>query len=146
MSEKKKQARFNISNMANIATHFTLTGVSLVALFPFFWIVMTAFKEKKDAFSMPPTWFFKPTLKNFISVFQGDFLQSLFNSILISIIVTLLTIIIGIFAAYSFSRYDIKGKKHFFFFVLSTRMGPPVAFALHQTPRLWYNQGLRTTR
>jgi len=114
----------------SIFTHIILSGASLVALFPFFWIITTSFKEKRDALAMPPTWLCRPTLKNYSSVLQGEFFHSLLNSAIISTSVTLLVIVVGSLAAYSFSRFEIKGKDHFFFFVLTTRMGPPVAFAL----------------
>jgi multiple sugar transport system permease protein len=56
----------------------------------------------------------------------GDLPKRYLNSLLICITSTLLTIILGTLSAYGFSRYNIKGKDDLMFFILSTRMLPPV--------------------
>jgi len=57
---------------------------------------------------------------------KGDLPKRYFNSLLICITSTALTIILGTIAAYAFSRFKIKGKDDLLFFILSTRMLPPV--------------------
>jgi multiple sugar transport system permease protein len=115
----------------NIVVHFILIAFTAIMIFPFYWVTATAFKMKKDIFSNPPKWIFNPTVENFMSVLRSmDFMKSLLNSVVISGIVTVLVVIMGVMAAYAFSRFRIKAKSNFFFFVLTTRMGPPVAFIL----------------
>ena len=60
------------------------------------------------------------------SRFQDRYL----NSLLIGFGSTLLSIVLGTFAAYAFSRFRIPGKDDWLFFILSTRMMPPIAVAI----------------
>jgi multiple sugar transport system permease protein len=53
-----------------------------------------------------------------------------FNSIVIGFGSTLLSIVLGTLAAYAFSRFRIPGKDDWLFFILSTRMMPPIAVAI----------------
>ncbi|NQT58665.1 MAG: carbohydrate ABC transporter permease [Bacteroidetes bacterium] len=57
---------------------------------------------------------------------RGDLPKRYLNSLIISISTTLLTIILGTIAAYGFSRFKVKGEGNWLFFILSTRMLPPV--------------------
>ncbi len=72
---------------------------------------------------------------------QGDLPRRYLNSIIIVIGSTVLTIIIGTLAAYGFSRGKLKGKDDWLFFILTTRMLPPVVvvipiFLMFRTLRL----------
>jgi multiple sugar transport system permease protein len=105
--------------------------ICVIALFPFYWVVITSLKNKKDIFTEIPKVFFRPTFSNYSNIINNEeFINSLINSVIISFSVTILVIVLGILAAYAFSRYNIRGKNNYFFFVLTTRMGPPVAFVL----------------
>ena len=52
------------------------------------------------------------------------------NSLLIGFGSTLLSVVLGTLAAYAFSRFRIPGKDDWLFFILSTRMMPPIAVAI----------------
>jgi len=56
----------------------------------------------------------------------GDLPKRYLNSLIIGITSTILTVVLGTFAAYGFSRFKIRGKDDILFFILSTRMLPPV--------------------
>jgi len=49
---------------------------------------------------------------------------------IVCIVATIVTLVLGVPAAYSLSRFKIKGGENLLFFILSTRMGPPIAFAV----------------
>jgi len=57
---------------------------------------------------------------------KGDLPKRYLNSLIICTLSTLLTILLGTTAAYGFSRFPVKGKDDWLFFILSTRMLPPV--------------------
>jgi multiple sugar transport system permease protein len=57
---------------------------------------------------------------------RGDMPKRYLNSLIITIASVALTIILATFAAYGFSRFKMKGKDDVMFFILSTRMLPPV--------------------
>ncbi len=60
----------------------------------------------------------------------SDFTVRLRNSLIIAGGSTILSVTLGLFAAYAFSRYDIPGKDDLLFFILSTRMLPAVVVAV----------------
>ena len=60
----------------------------------------------------------------------SDFTLRLRNSLIIAGGSTILSVTLGLFAAYAFSRFDIPGKDDLLFFILSTRMLPAVVVAV----------------
>jgi multiple sugar transport system permease protein len=60
----------------------------------------------------------------------SDFVGRLKNSLIIAGGSTILSVVLGVFAAYAFSRFDIPGKDDLMFFILSTRMLPAVVVAV----------------
>ncbi len=61
-----------------------------------------------------------------LSAYPNRFL----NSLVVAVISTVLAVGMGTFTAYGFSRFSIKGEKDLLFFILSTRMMPPVVVAI----------------
>ena len=100
-------------------------------VFPIFWLFKASFNKPIDAVILPPVWFFKPEIKNYIDIFvEEPFLKYLRNSILISGGATFLAILIGFPAAYAFARADFRFKKDLAFWILSIFMFPPLASIL----------------
>lgn len=60
----------------------------------------------------------------------SDFVARLRNSLIIAGGSTILSVVLGVFAAYAFSRFDVPGKDDLMFFILSTRMLPAVVVAV----------------
>jgi multiple sugar transport system permease protein len=60
----------------------------------------------------------------------SKFVGQLRNSLIISLTSTFLAVALGLLAAYAFSRYDIPGKADWLFFILSTRMLPPIVVTI----------------
>jgi multiple sugar transport system permease protein len=60
----------------------------------------------------------------------SDFVNRLRNSLIIAGGSTILSVVLGVFAAYAFSRFDVPGKDDLMFFILSTRMLPAVVVAV----------------
>ncbi len=56
--------------------------------------------------------------------------QRFTNSLIVSIISTFLAVSMGTLTAYGFSRFKVKGEDDWLFFILSTRMLPPVVVAI----------------
>ena len=87
-----------------------LSCVLAIALTPYVWMVLTSFKGRLDILSAEPTWLFTPTLSNYPEVFiDKDYLPLVYNSLMISLGTTVLSIIIGAPAAYVFARSDFAG-------------------------------------
>ena len=79
---------------------------------------------------MPPHFTFAPTAENYTKIFSSkdgqEFMGQLWGSTVVSVISTALAVLMGTLGAYSFSRFKIKAKGDALFFILSTRMLPPV--------------------
>jgi len=108
-----------------------LLFIAIVSFIPFLWIMMSAFKLRTDIMSPTLSFFFSPTLSNFLDAFvEGDFGTYLRNSTIVGVGTVILCLVTGVPAAYAFSRFHVLGKKHLYFFVLTTRMAPAIAVAL----------------
>ncbi len=110
-----------------VDTGLNLLTYAIVFLFmlPILWIVTTAFKTRTDAFAIPPVWFFSPTLQNFRAVVDGGgFLHEYRNSVIVAVATTLITLLLGVPAAYSLARFQFRGKRTLAFFILTTRLLP----------------------
>lgn len=106
-------------------------GIGIIVLYcliPFYWMVVSAFRRPNDIGSnsiLPSPW----SLENFESVFAPSvgFWRSLGNSVIVAGTTTILTLIIGTFAAYTIARLDFKGKNIVAGVIIATSMFPGVA-------------------
>ena len=100
---------------------------ALFSLYPIYEMIATSLKNEVDAFSIPPTWIFMPTFKNYHAVlFEGKFFTYFFNSIYVALTATILSVGAGALGAYSLARFRFKGKKLVVLGTLLMRMVPPV--------------------
>ena len=132
-----------------IALFFTWTVIPIVFL------VASSFKATGDIFDLPPTgdWIgmfkllfvFDASMTQFHNMFiDGPFFKYLTNSILATGFSVLVSVPLGLLAAYALSRGKVPGKKHFYFWVISTRMAPPVAVMV-PLYLLWKTYGVLNT-
>jgi multiple sugar transport system permease protein len=115
----------------------------ILALFPIFWLFMTAVKPPIDWNASPAIWVpSHPTLINFKTLFDPDAIreygvggvsqsatEAVFGSLLASIVSTFISVSIGVFSAIGLSRYS-KGSRSTPLIILSGRMFPPAAIAV----------------
>ena len=84
-----------------------------------------------DALPKPSTWYEQIVRdKNMVIAGPSRYGQRLMNSIIIGFGSTFLSIFLGTLAAYAFSRFKVPIKDDLLFFILSTRMMPPIAVAI----------------
>jgi multiple sugar transport system permease protein len=101
-----------------------------VTLFPVLWLIQLSLKVESEAFRMPPKLLFLPTLENYFALFQGKFARSFGNSLTVSVVTTLVSLLLGVPAAYALSRAGLQADKGIVLWILTTRMAPPIAFAI----------------
>lgn len=100
-------------------------------LFPVYWLVATSLQSPKDVFTAPPKLVFQPTLDNFASVWQDyDVGAYLRNSIIIAAGSTILSLVLGVPAAYALARAGSPRLQRLAWFFLIVRMVPPIAMLL----------------
>jgi sorbitol/mannitol transport system permease protein len=100
--------------------------VGLGMFFPVLWMVLTAFKHERDAFTDTPQFIFKPTFEQFDAVLSGGLSSALANSLWVTIGSTLLVLALGLPAAYALALRPVEKWRDVLFFFLSTRMLPVV--------------------
>jgi multiple sugar transport system permease protein len=123
----QKRSRFPIHRLAA----YLVTAIALVTtLFPVYWIATNSFKFDIDIFSVPPQWYPEnPTLKHYYATFiQRPFLQYALNSLIIAVFTTIVSLVLGTMAGYALARFRYPGRwrYHISFWILSTRMMPPI--------------------
>jgi multiple sugar transport system permease protein len=109
---------------------WTVWGVLILAwaAFPLIWMVSLAFKSPETFRSSSGFWPSDWTWDNFRTVFQDElFTSALRNSFGISVIATLLSVIVAMFAAYAIARLDFGGKKLLLSMALGIAMFPQAA-------------------
>jgi multiple sugar transport system permease protein len=102
-----------------------LAFYALFALFPLIWMLILSFKPDSQMFTT--TFFFDPTLDNFRAVFsQSDFLRNLLNNLIISSLAVVVSLAVGVPAAYALARFQFKGREDIAFTFLSFRFAPEI--------------------
>ncbi|MFT8395292.1 carbohydrate ABC transporter permease [Propionibacterium sp.] len=113
----------------------TRTWVSAIiimvwCLLPFYWMVVTAFRKVDYTFDTTP-WPTHVTLDNFstaLSTHWGNHLgHALLNSLIIGVCVTLVALMVGVFASYALSRFEFRGKAIVMGAIMGASMFPGVA-------------------
>jgi sorbitol/mannitol transport system permease protein len=98
--------------------------VAFIFFFPVLWMVLEGFKEETQAASIPPTFFFTPTLSAYQEVLSRDFPPFFINSAIATIFSTVLVIVLGLPAAYALAIRPVKKTRDALFFFISTRFLP----------------------
>jgi len=108
-------------------------------LFPIIWILLTSLKNNIQALAIPPVWIFKPTLQNYSKLlFDGKFQLAILNSIIVAGISTCIVMLLALPAGYALARFRMKHKEDIAFYVISTKMAPPIVvlFSFY----LWFSK------
>ena len=124
----------------NIVIYAVLGFWSVVCLFPLYWVVVTSFKGEPEIIEGPfylPFVDFTPNLKSWVATltYSNDHLVSRFyNSTIVAICSTLLTVSFGGMAVYGLTRfrYDVRWKRLVLFFLAAIFAG--IAFVV---PTVW---------
>ena len=113
-----------------IVAYMTIAVALVVTLSPIYWIAANSFKYDIDIFSVPPQWVpAHPTLKHYDAAFvQRPFLTYALNSLIIAVSTTIVSVVFGTLAGYALARFRYPGRWRYqiSFWILSTRMMPPI--------------------
>lgn len=113
------------------SVHVMLIMVAiLVMMVPIVWIFMAAFKNNIDVFRLK-LWF-EPTFENFATVFGSPYHlgDKLVNSTIVAFFSVIFAIPIATMAAYSFSRFRLRGETTMLVIILATQFVPAVVIIL----------------
>jgi trehalose/maltose transport system permease protein len=111
-----------------------LIGVAVIVLYclvPFFWMVVSSLRRPADQFdnSIIPS---PISLDNFKDVFKSGtgFQRGLLNSLIVAGTVTILTLVIGMVAAYTLARLEFRGKNFVLAIIIVTSMFPGISLVI----------------
>lgn len=111
-----------------MVVHAVALVLLLVVLLPVLWMFQMSFRPSDAILS--PELAFTPTLDNYRALWTGNFPGSFGNSLAASVISTLLSLLLGVPAAYSLSRWQFRARRRIALWILVTRMAPPIAFTI----------------
>ena len=90
----------------------------LFTLFPFYWMAVTAFRPDPELYrswraaNATPFWTLEPTVEHFKGLLEStEFLQWLWNTMLIAVVSTIISLICGMFAGYALARLRFRGSE-----------------------------------
>ncbi|MEM2174466.1 MAG: carbohydrate ABC transporter permease [Candidatus Micrarchaeia archaeon] len=123
----------NINIIVEYLIKYVILLIFLVfALIPILWMILTSIRPYLEIFSTPPTLFVKNiTFENYYKVFSDKrFIGYFSNSLSVSIISALFSLLISASAGYAFSRFTFKGKNLLFLSVIFCQLIPLMAILI----------------
>lgn len=82
----------------------------IVTLLPFFWMLSVSLKPANEPFAIPARlWPNDPTLENYRTAFRPEFRRYFLNSAILSLSTIVISVSVGLLAAYAFSRFRFRG-------------------------------------
>lgn len=127
--------------------YLAMIAVSAFVLLPFFWMFLSSLKPNNEVYAIPIKWL--PSVwhwENYIAIWtKSDMTTWLLNTIFFAVIVTLLQVFTGSFAAYGFSKIPFRGRTTLFLIYIATMAVPWQAYMIPQF-KLVSAVGLSDTR
>ena len=97
----------------------------LYSIAPIFWTIIISFKNNREVFNTVLK--FTPTLENYIEVLTtGNYVKAFMDNLIICVGAVLVSVIVGVPAAYALARYDFKKKETVAFTILSFKFAPEI--------------------
>lgn len=129
------------STLEKIIRAIVVVLVLIFFLFPIFWILLMSFQTNETILRIPPSIVFTPIIDNYTALITGqlrtaagslqlNFMQNLWNSVLLSVCSVLLSLVLGIPAAYAFARFKFRLGEDIAFTLLSFRFAPALLVLL----------------
>src|SRR6516165_485191 len=110
-----------------IARYAAAIVLTIVFLFPVYWLFMIAFKTPEEIFHAPPVWYpARIQSANFAVLFKDGDAVTVGNSLLLAGCSTLISMFLGTLCAYSLARFKTGGE-NLAVWIISQRMIPPIA-------------------
>jgi multiple sugar transport system permease protein len=125
-----------------------LAAYALIAVFPFYWMVITTFKQNSDLYNVKnnPLWFnAAPTLANVQYLLeQTRFLTWMLNSLIIGVCVVAITLVTAVPAGYALARLRLPGAQTLGVVIFATYLVPPTLLFIPLT-KVVHAIGLQNT-
>jgi multiple sugar transport system permease protein len=118
------EPRWSFPKVASVVGAVILAAIWLV---PLLWALDTSLKPEPETTRIPITWLPEaPTTAAYQGVIdQGDLLRWFLNSTIVAVLVTALTLLVSVLAAYGFSRTNFPGRRALFALMIAGILVPP---------------------
>lgn len=105
---------------------------AIYAGFPVVWMIASSFKSNTEIFAYPPQLITDSfsAMAYQVVLTNPEKVRFFINSYLISVLVTIFTLVVGILAGYSFSRYTFRFKKPLNMLIISVQAVPPITLLI----------------
>jgi multiple sugar transport system permease protein len=129
----------------SVLFYLAITALLCVVVGPFLWMFISSISPQIELSATPPHWIPEnPTLFRYSALFAGaaqggsgnlpmgveKFLRGLTNSLVVSILTTLICVSTGTMAAYALARTHVPGKNKFMIAILSSQMVPIIVIII----------------
>ena len=120
--------------LGNILTYSFLIAMAIIVIFPFYFMIISSLKTMDEYRLSVPTLFPRVlAFYNYAEVFTSPDLQLsqlFFNTVLVGVVSTVLSLVITVLSAFAFARLEFKGKNALFGALLATMMIPGELFTI----------------
>src|SRR5438552_17158961 len=92
--------------------YLPLAAFIVLGLFPFYWMLITSIKPNRELYSQKimPLVVHQPTLQHYIDLFeQTNFLTWTYNTILVAVVTTVISLVLGVMIGYPLARMSFSG-------------------------------------
>ena len=145
--EQIRKAEATRTRVRNVIIYIFLAIWGVIVLFPFYWMILTSIKSYSAYSSeyVPKFYTTSPTFQNYVDAFTTVSLSRyLLNTLIFTVVTTLLMIAVITLAAYAFARLEFRGKDLLFTLFLSLMMIPNELVIITNFVTIT-NAGLRNT-
>lgn len=130
--------------IAKLSTHSILIILSIAAVFPVYWMIVSSLKNSSDIFGYDLI-ALNPTLENYVAAFTSvPLVKMIFNSAVISLGTAAFQLVIAVLFAYAFMRWDFRGKT-FIYALLSVTWLIPIQAVMIPNYVEIINMGINNT-
>jgi trehalose/maltose transport system permease protein len=112
---------------ARLGFALLVAAIALFALFPFYYAIVSSFRTGTELF-VPRLWPERLDLTNYVQIFtQQAFGLNLLNSIIVAAVVVMVSLFLGLTAAYALARVRFRGRVPVMMLILGVSMFPQIA-------------------
>ena len=119
-------SRSALAAFGKLNLYLAISGLAVLMILPFYWMVITAFSPAPDIIAFPPKWIpSRLILEHFAEAFaKAPWLAYYWNSFVVAVVSVGCSLLFGLFAGYAFAVYRFPLQNFFFLMILATLMVP----------------------
>ena len=121
-----KRRRSRRKRLTRVGWNTVGLAVTVVILFPVYWMISTAFKSDDEVNALTPTWFPQtPTLEHFRDAMARPFFwENVKNSLIVVSVTVVLSLVLAFLAAIALAKFRFTGRRVFIIMVIGIQMLP----------------------